>query len=200
MIYNDNFIWVHLGKTGGDSTRKLFNIVNKGDLKIIPEEDPNKHTSVYEILELTKARTVLLNVRPLDEWALSHVNHQKRYYGVDSDDVIKKGKIRFKTGVVMTPDEQLKKFYIDEFEGEKVDYLFIKTNDLVNTFIDNVSKVYDLTNEDIHNIKSLSINKNGEIGKRVKEVWTKDIIDTFYSVNPLWVKLVNEVYGSIKNN
>ena len=168
MIYNDNFIWVHLGKTGGDSTRKLFNIVNKGDLKIIPEEDPNKHTSVYEILKLTKARTVLLNVRPLDEWALSHVNHQKRYYDVDSNDVITGGKIRFKTGIVMTPDEQLKKFYIDEFEGEKIDYFFIKTNDLVNTFIDNVSKVYNLTDEDIENIKSLSIKKNGEVGKKCK--------------------------------
>ena len=40
----------------------------------------------------------------------------------------------------------------------------------------------------------------GKSVKNVKEVWSKDIIDTFYSVNPLWVKLVNKVYGSIKNN
>ena len=56
MIITDNFIWLHLPKTGGTSTAKLFREINIPGIRVDPDDIDAKHESIQHRLNGAKTK------------------------------------------------------------------------------------------------------------------------------------------------
>lgn len=79
MVIGGDFIWLHLGKTGGRSTAVALR--DSGyDVEVL-DQLPHMHYSLHEICEhrgIDPARfeRVFINIRPVHEWIQSLVNYR----------------------------------------------------------------------------------------------------------------------------
>ena len=84
MVISDKFIWLHLGKTGGDFTHYLFQKhLSEHLLHIDSISQPSKHIHLasvnikypeYNVLE----KDLILNFRKLPSWIISNNRHKIR--------------------------------------------------------------------------------------------------------------------------
>ena len=72
MLISSNFIWLHLPKTGGTSTARLFRELNRPGISIDPDHVDTKHQSIQDRLEnLLRKKTEVLS-RRLTSWLLNY--------------------------------------------------------------------------------------------------------------------------------
>lgn len=86
MISGNNFIWLHLPKTGGTSTASLFRNLKIPDIQIDPDTEDSKHESIETRLGQLKATPKQLTVitsRRLASWLLSDWHHKTIKMGLN---------------------------------------------------------------------------------------------------------------------
>ena len=86
MLISDHFIWLHLPKTGGTSTAKLFRELNIPGIAVDPDHIDAKHDSIGNRLKFTKStekKETIITTRRLVSWLLSDWQHKTKKMGLN---------------------------------------------------------------------------------------------------------------------
>ena len=86
MLISTNFVWLHLPKTGGTSTAKLFREINIPDIAIDPDDVDMKHESIENRLKsntVAKHKKIIITTRRLTSWLLSDWHHKTKKWALD---------------------------------------------------------------------------------------------------------------------
>ena len=84
MITSNQFIWLHLPKTGGTSTARLFRSLGIPGINVDPDEIDAKHESIQHRYRLqdgslkAESRATIITSRRLANWLLSDWHHKTR--------------------------------------------------------------------------------------------------------------------------
>jgi len=204
MVISEKFVWLHLGKTGGDFTHYIFRTYFKSHLLHIDSiYDPNKHLGLananiqypqYNILE----KDLILNFRKLSSWIISNNRHKIRLKNIKEEKTIQQIIDWSNIGMVYInerqdinnlnswtkPDDVLHWYIQDKYPK-----FFIRTEYLVEDFNKIISQY--IPNIKINNdIKPINVNKD-----TVNFCIKKQNIETIYSANPIWAALENKLYS-----
>ena len=85
MIISSRFIWMHLPKSGGTSTARLFRDLDIPGITVDPDEVDAKHESIENRLggvNPSKDRQTIITTRRLASWLLSDWHHKTKKMGL----------------------------------------------------------------------------------------------------------------------
>jgi hypothetical protein len=191
MIVGDDFVWLHLGKTGGKTTRKAISLItsNKNIKKIYSFPDHHFNISQYESKYNKKVKgKVIIGFRKLIPWM--HSYHVQQHGNLSSFyDLAKEGKIMQRCGKIFTPDDILKK-YIENKSYKDISFLRLE-----NLFQD-LNNVFSDFKYDRQKLKSICDMRIGERTYNII-VFSKKEKEIIFQKNPIWSKLQNHLYKGI---
>jgi hypothetical protein len=189
MIIGKDFVWLHLGKTGGKTSREAISLLElDGKTQLIKIFNyPDHHFSIrqYEekYNEKISDRQVIIGFRRLIDWMPSfhfqmfrNLNNYKRF--------AVEGKVMFRSGEVLHPDKILEK-YIKELKDVtfiRMEYMY---EDFSRFFEDRIDK---------EELRKVCLKKIGE-KKYKKPSLLDDEIAYIYEKNPLWSSIEQKIYS-----
>ena len=208
MVITPDFLWLHIPKMGGTSFRvmcmkiqnyTLYNPVADTDFK--GNNLINKHQHLNADLSRrikkhfdvdTDNLKIVMNLRPLPEWVISHTCFMKINYGHVYDNAdIKKGLLSSKY-YTATADTILK-----QYNYQKVDY-WMRTNNLNNDFLDFIKNFKQLSEEENESIKKVGkALYNRHYQRNIYQWYTLDEIENLYANNPIYTELERKLYGKL---
>lgn len=193
MVFGKDFLWLHLGKTGGTTTEHLFSsfcsdIVEHAD-KFHQKE---KHDSLKDIQKRFpninfEIKTKVINFRNILDFIVSHNFDRLKSLKTnlnDKDIVInqsKKGLLYTDTGW-KTVDEYTCCYF------KNIDF-YIRTEFLIEDFY----RVFKRYKSDLSIPHDVHLHKNKD--KSIID-FTQVEIKEIHSKNPQWMKIQKELYGS----
>ena len=86
MIYNDNFVWLHLPKTGGTTVHNLFKDMGLPGLHVDDNNSKTKHDSLERREQtgwVSGQRKPFITFRRLEDWLISDWMHKKTWMGLE---------------------------------------------------------------------------------------------------------------------
>jgi SAM-dependent methyltransferase len=194
MVVGKDFIWAHLGKTGGDSTHRMFSLISTGDMRIDKNTDRQKHVNFvlgarrFNVSLSTRKR--IMNIRRLPFWLLSHNQHIARTGSIEfSSEQLTKGIARHRGGD-KTADEILQ-----VFESDKVNH-WIRTEYLSSDFIRIMSHFMVIPQYVKEKISAVWVN-SASYEKNLGVWFDNDMLATLYNNNPRWRDLELRLYGEL---
>lgn len=203
MVIGERFVWGHLGKTGGDSVRKMFDVLGPGVIVYAdPVESPGKHQTFFEKeqllgYDLTKERERILTIRRLPSWALSYVFHRQRESGrpVDFE--------RLYAGQVFDHyegNDETRPFYLPidtvlntQISG-RVDH-WLRMEYLADDFIATMSRFVAISWWKRLRIRFVRRNVNRAYSRGISRYFTDSQIRHLYEMCPLWASIERKVYS-----
>jgi|GEM_PF-584329 len=211
MIITTKFCWGHLGKTGGNSTKKMFDILELKDIIVSHEiSDPNKHLIFSQYKDLCKDQKKILNIRRLATWIISDWNHfyiTKKIQTIKKESIIEGSVFR---GTDIIADDILKTYYCEELGG--IDY-WLRTEYLAEDFLKVIKNFEDISQAQQAKIRKIKANqaknlkqtqaseflgvKYTDAEELVKLLFTKEEIENMYKRNPFWAQIEKEMYGNL---
>jgi len=189
MVYGKDFIWLHLGKTGGTTTNYLFSqcleLVEYYDL----DTDPKKHENIafhsrrFPDIDFTQKK-IILGFRKIETWIVSHNNHFSHF--IDESriaELSQSGRVYSgPAGESKSPDQ-----WLESYLQKPIDH-FIRAEHLSEDFL-TVMRNYGLIDD--HKIKNCKRNR-GDYKKSFS--YTKKQLQKIYEDNPLWMGIQNRIY------
>ena len=85
MIITNKFVWLHLPKTGGTSTAKIFRELDIPGVSVDPDHVDAKHESIESRLDGVKScqeKVSIITTRRLSSWLLSDWHHKTKKMGL----------------------------------------------------------------------------------------------------------------------
>lgn len=210
MIITNKFCWGHLGKTGGDSTKTMFDILELKDIILSHEvTDPNKHLNFRKYPDLCKDKKKILNIRRLATWIISDWNHFYRAKQIEQ--ISKKNLVKglaCRVGKEILADQVLKNYACEELGG--IDY-WLRTEYLAEDFIKVMENFEEISEEKKARIRQVKENqaKNrrnvrklwgveySEAEEILKKFFTREEVKNMYERNPFWSQIEKEMYGNL---
>lgn len=211
MVIGQDFVWAHMGKTGGDSVHKMFEAISKRYIVFADDvRKPDKHFSFTKReadmgIDLTQSRKRILNIRRLPSWALSYGYHKQHRQGVPFDkQKLLEGIVAVRKRQVALPDGSLGQetdySTIDQILKnqmcERVDY-WIRTEYLAQDFITVMSHFVTITWWQRLRIKWTHRNSNSKYDKDIMSHFSKEDLKKLYAACPLWAEIEKQCYGSL---
>jgi hypothetical protein len=188
MIIGNDFVWLHLGKTGGKTSRKAISLVKDQSLKKVFKY-PDHHFSIKRYEEVygedLSGKKILIGFRKLIQWMPSY--YMQSFNNLDGyKDVAISGKVAKRNGSLIYPDEILKN-YISELDIDSIHFIRCEYmyDDLLSFFKDS------LNHKELKKICSVKIGKKNYKTPLLK----KDEIEKIYNLNPVWQKIEKKIYG-----
>ncbi len=204
MVIGEQFVWSHLGKTGGDSVARMFEIVGGPYLHADAIDTPLKHDTFagrtkrmdqgeMEFIDLSGKKRIL-NIRRLPYWLLSHGLHKR-----DVDDMgfdlneLAAGKVRYKThpGNPRTADTMLSRYSDD---GE-VDF-WIRTEHMADDFISIIGQFVPISADQEQQLRATRENVNSSYDRDITRWFSKSDLEKMYDLNPFWASIERRLYGN----
>lgn len=203
MVISEKFIWLHLGKTGGNFTHCIFQkYLKKHLIHIDSISDPNKHIHLanantkypqYNILE----KDLIINFRKLPSWIISNNRHKIRAKNITERKTLQQIVDWSNMGFVYVNEKQdINNFnswikpddVLHHYTRDKYPKFFIRTEYLIDDFNKIMSQyIPNLKIDD--NINPINVNKN-----TFDFLIEKQNIETIYSTNPMWTAVENKLY------
>jgi hypothetical protein len=199
MITSNNFLWLHLPKTGGTSMNRLFREMNLPGVTVDADETAAKHDSVAlrESRSTWRAgqRQRFITLRRLESWLISDWHHKRRHMGQDDlpFEPVRCGLFYSLRagGVWMAADWWLRYFDIGpdvtplrlEYLSHDVQHLLLPLLPVGTVSIDQLLLSRD-------NARPVQ-----QAGPRLE---AEDLVQ-IHTVNPLWSSLQQQLYGSINH-
>ena len=175
MVIGNEFVWLHLGKTGGDSTKQMFDCLT-GILFADDKSQKEKHFNMNRTdinPELLQNKKIICNIRRLPSWLLSFKQH------------------RIATKNDRLTIEQLcnaAENHIKNYTSVPVDY-WLRTEHLPEDFIRVVSNFIEITPQQKSIIRNTHINH-----RKYHHILKPDEIKYAYENCPTWKKYEDIVY------
>lgn len=197
MIWNENFVWLHIPKTGGTTMSRIFRNIDDSSLNIDDDAKDEKHDSEkdrnlrdqnWKIGE----RKRVINIRKLSSWLISDWNHKRKHMHLTNlpFEPVKSGlfySVRL-GGIWVTADYWLRYQDVDQktlilrlefLECDIREYIFPLTKPRNHTIIFNKrDNKLDLNTEE-----KARYNLNDRLD-----------VERIYTNNPYWAELENRVY------
>lgn len=198
MIIADDFLWLHLPKTGGTSMNRLFRESEVAGIQIDPDHSSEKHDSV-ELRERRGSwragnRRRFITVRRLEAWLISDWEHKRRHmYLPDLDFSPVKCGLFYSLrlgGVWVAADWWLHYFNFDEHcTALRLEYL---TTDLNQHLL-------PLLPAGTQQFSQLPM-ENSKPSKAASSTLLRDFdYEQIRAVNPLWSTWEDQLYGNKSN-
>ena len=189
MIVADRFIWLHLPKTGGTSTAKLFARLSLPSVLADNQSLDCKHESVEARFAAWKdSRPVFITLRRLPSWLLSDWHHKKLMMGLDIPfEPVKSGlfySLRL-GGVWVAADYWMRYFRIESCTG------VIRLEHLQE---DAQVKIFPLLPARAQSLRFPMHNVN-HYSRRLADYFNSSDLQRIYSHNPIWRQQEQVVYG-----
>lgn len=189
MIIGRHFVWGHIGKTGGDATRMLFDLFP--DLIVAADDisDPRKHDTFRARGILPDAGLFALNIRRLPCWVVSFVNHVKDThvgYTLPPSSLLCRARL---------PDRLIAN-YTDH--GQYPIHRWLRMEYLredVQAFIH--EKLRPISDHEAVTIRHCETNPPRDYDHNIYQWFTRKEVEQLYAHNPLWREIEQRVYGDL---
>ena len=204
MVIGEHFVWGHLGKTGGDSVVRMFELLGRKHIVYADAvQSPDKHETFLqkEMLlgyDLTRERKRILNIRRLPTWALSFVHQKQRESGrpVDFE--------RLRRGLVFDhyqDNDKTKPVYltIDTVLSTqicgRVDH-WLRLECLADDFISTMSEFVSISWLKKQRIRRVRRNVNTTYDRDPRAYFADSQLEDLYRACPLWSSIERQVYSA----
>jgi hypothetical protein len=190
MVIGHDFVWAHLGKTGGDATLALFRLFPRIVLSADNPDTNAKHATFRARKDEIAGKRLILNIRRLDAWALSHAQHRASR-GLYPD---------YKPMPLSSPDEMADSSLADDTLSHYLDSGRIKidrwfrTEYLALDFLPFVSELTQVTPEERDQVLSFGMINAGRYDHDLANWFTPEQRERLYKNNPLWAAIERELY------
>jgi hypothetical protein len=193
MVIGERFAWAHLPKTGGDTTRGLFELF-PGLIRHADPSDTNaKHDTFHDRREAIAGKTLAMNFRRLPEWVLSRAHHvsreglwpQYRPQPMPAAQALAESSL---------PDERL--LHFTRFGRIHIDH-WLRLEHLREDFLDFVAGLVTVTPEQRRSVLELPPADVASYDRDLRRWFTAGQLHTLYEANPRWAALERELYGDL---
>ena len=198
MVIGEKFIWMHIGKTGGDATHAYFSYFkNILKLEIDDTTQHRKHQALFERGVNHEGKLLILNIRRLPYFILSQVHHHSMQNKIDFvNDIIYSLEKTINGYAIGT----LANYYINFYTKNgslKIDRWF-RCEYLLDDFADFIMEYVDIPRDKL-------ITKLSKIPTKVRLVYALDLnyywepkhLKLMYENNPLWTVIEEQCYGNL---
>jgi hypothetical protein len=195
MLISNRFVWLHLPKTGGTSTAKLFRELNIPGITVDPDHIDAKHESIENRLKSFKSeeiRETIITTRRLANWLLSDWQHKTKKMGLTLPfEPVKSGlfySLRL-GGTWVAAD-----YWIHYFNARsctrvvRLEYLEEDSNRLV----------LPLLPQGTNRLKFPNANTNN-YSHKIENFFNRNDLKRIHQNNPAWSSWEKDIYKSIKS-
>lgn len=196
MVISDTFAWAHIGKTGGDATAIYFSYFKKYMcLSIDPQE--TKHSRFPDRGITDENKILILNIRRLPSFILSHIHHFNQ-----------QGKVNFVDDVLYNdfylPNRSrlrdLGDGYLNQYTSNntlKISRWF-RSEFLIEDIADFMANQVPASKEQIIEVLSkLGTKPKQNYDHDINLFWKPEHIARMYENNPQWAKIEKQEYGDL---
>lgn len=190
MVIGHDFVWAHLGKTGGDATLALFRIFPRLIVKADGTDTNAKHATFRARVQELAGKRLLLNIRRLDAWILSRAQHRAKW-GLYPD---------YKPMPLWSADELADSSFPDDrlslfLDGGKLKIdRWLRTEYLRWDFLAFVSEITDVSPHEREQVLSMRSVNTAEYDHDIRRWFTAEQRERLYQNNPIWAAIEREVY------
>lgn len=211
MIHHSQFIWTHIGRTGGYSVDKMFRILNRADVYLDPIDatfsDWKRHQTYEQRAEEMEedwlvGKKRILNIRRLPNWVLSFAEFKKKYQKIPftHENLVQvELKAEGRNVASGTMDAQYQSFKPDDmlsyYGYDTVDY-WLRTEYLTLDFIETFGNYCNITEPEKIAIGQVFENSNA-YAKNIRNRFTNDELKNMYELSPIWASLEQKIYGNL---
>ena len=193
MVIGERFAWAHLPKTGGDTTRELFQLfpglVDHAD----PGDSNEKHALFVNRRREIEGKLLAMNFRRLPAWVLSRAQHMT-VEGVYPEYV----PIPMQTSNEMAesdvPDTRLAHF---TDHGRLSIDAFLRLEHLREDFIEFVQAFVEVTPEMKRRIVGHPARDVRDYDHELATWFSRDQLELMYERNPHWAALEERLFGDL---
>ena len=193
MVIGEDFAWAHLPKTGGDTTRTLFESF-PGLVQFADPGDTNaKHVTFHERIGLVRGKLLAMNVRRLPAWVLSRAHHVARE-GVWPDYTPVPMPPTSELAESTLPDERLEYF---AFRGPLRVQRWLRLEHLREDFLALVGDLTEVTAAQAQRVRQLPALDVANYDREPSHWFSAAQLHLMYERNPRWAALERELYGGL---
>ena len=193
MIISSKFIWLHLPKTGGTSTARLFRSLNIAEIEVDPDEVDRKHESINNRLNSNinrRSESTIITTRRLVSWLLSDWHHKTKKMGLELPfNPVKSGlfySLRL-GGTWVAAD-----YWVHYFGATSCTH----TVRLEHLEEDSNRYVLPLLPKGTNPLKFPHSNSN-QYSQKIEDFFSEHDLNRIYENNPAWTSWEKEVYGNL---
>ena len=192
MIVGETFVWFHLGKTGGKTSRSMISCIKNEKLKKIFDRklhhmNRERYESHFE--ESLSDKFPVVGFRRLIPYMHSYYGQQHGHMN-DFYESASKGFLKRRDSNLLLPDSMLKHYTTDCYKIEDVRFLRLEL--IEEDFI----RVFENFDFNYNEIERLSRIKKGSRRYKMYD-FSKKEIDYIYLQNPLWRSMELRLYGDL---
>ena len=194
MIISNQFCWLHLPKTGGTSTARLFRSLDIPEISIDPDEVDAKHESIqYRRRDgnlKTKNITTIITSRRLAAWLLSDWHHKTKKMGLALPfEPVKSGlfySLRL-GGTWVAAD-----YWIHYFDAAscthtvRLEHLEKDSNRYVLPLLPKGTKPLQFPNQNTN-----------QYSRKIEDFFGRNDLKRIYENNPAWTSWEEKIYGNL---
>lgn len=194
MIEGPNFVWLHLPKTAGTSTAKLFRELNLSGVSVDPDHVDEKHESIKNRLGSINSnpeKASIITIRRLTSWLLSDWHHKTKKMGLKIPFEPAKSGLFYSLrlgGTWVSAD-----YWIHYFNARscthtiRIEHIQEDSNRYVLPLLPKGTKL----------LKFPQQNTN-QYSHRIEDFFSSSDLRRIYKNNPAWSAWEKEIYGSTR--
>jgi hypothetical protein len=191
VVIGDSFAWGHLPKTAGDATLRLWRILPRLIVEADDDGTNAKHATFLDRADQTSGKLLILNLRRLPAWNMSHAQHETQG-GLFPD---------FQPLPMPSPDEIAERTFADDmlalFTGRgqvKIDH-WLRQENLELDFLTLVTKLTDMSEWQRKAVQHVGPVNVHRYNHNTDDWFTSAQIVQMYERNPVWASIERRVYG-----
>ncbi len=191
MIIGRSFAWGHLGKTAGHTTWELFHLFPE-TIEYADRLGTNaQHTPFVARLPQIEHKALVLNIRRLPAWMLSHYAHVARWGAFPDYEPLPMAS-PYEMALSDAADKR-----IEEFTGNgRLEIAhWLRVEHLSEDFLAFISEHVDVPSEKRAQIEAFGTRNVGTYDRRVNHWFSPAHIALMYASNPRWAAVETAVYG-----
>jgi hypothetical protein len=193
MVIGEGFAWAHLPKTGGDTTRELFQLFPGLVLSADPGDTNEKHLTFRSRREVVAGKALAMNIRRLPAWALSRAHHVTRE-GLYPEYVPLPMAAAEEIAGSDLPDIRLAHF--TDHWRIRID-AFLRLEHLRDDFLAFVRRFVDVTADQELRVYRHPARDVADYDHALARWFTAAQLASIYDRNPRWAALEEERYGDL---
>jgi len=194
MVVGEKFAWVHVPKTGGDSTHLLFHQIDQGGLRFIDGVEKHNSFRQEEIAGLNRISNIRRLPSLLKSWSVHYSQHSKWDPGNEDKPYSREQLLK---GLVWwlepyTTNWQLVNIddvIFDYYELDTV-YQWIRTEYLLEDFRQVMADYIDVSKMD-----ECIVSNQGAYQRKIQ--FSRNELRQIYTNAPRWAELEKSIYGNV---
>jgi hypothetical protein len=193
VVIGERFAWAHLPKTGGDTTRTLFELFPGLVSFADPGDTNDKHRAFHECPDLVRGKRLAMNFRRLPAWVLSRAHHVARE-GLWPEYRPRPLPAAAELAASDLPDRRLEHF---AFRGRPRVERWLRLEYLRGDFLLFAAVLTDVTpslERRVHALPALDV---GDYERDPSAWFSHEQLATMYERNPRWAALETALYGDL---